>query len=141
MANKKVRKIYTYQMTISTEHNFGISSFLYEPQRAARTIHSKQKHIEQKKSRKPKAKQQRHDDPDKRVFLLMQQQVQNRLENCEPGKELEVLYDCLKPDLQTLWLRCMTVKNDILLALQQKYPLVRLEIFGSSVMGIAFKGG
>lgn len=34
----------------------------------------------------------------------------------------------------------MEVKKDLLLAFQRSYPSVRLEVFGSTVMGIAFKG-
>lgn len=45
----------------------------------------------------------------------------------------------LKPDNNELWLRCMEVKRDLLMAFHRTYPSVRLEVFGSTVMGIAFK--
>lgn len=80
------------------------------------------------------------EEPSARVFQLIQEQVRSRLLCCEPGRELEILHNTLKPDYQTLWLKCMEVKKDLLLAFQRSYPLVRLEVFGSTVMGIAFKG-
>lgn len=46
----------------------------------------------------------------------------------------------LKPDTNELWLKCMEVKKDLLMAFHRTYPSVRLEVFGSTVMGIAFKG-
>lgn len=96
-----------------------------------------------KKSRKTKNKlqiAQQQQDPNAEMFELMQQEVRSRLQCCQPGRELEILHTSLKPDYQTLWLKCMEVKRDLLLALQRFYPLVRLEVFGSTVMGIAFKG-
>lgn len=80
------------------------------------------------------------DDPSTRIFRIMQDQVHNQLMRCGPGQELEVLHHALKPDNNTLWLKCMEVKKDLLLAFQRSYPDVRLEVFGSTVMGIAFKG-
>lgn len=75
-----------------------------------------------------------------RIFNEMQEQVRNLLMCCESGRELEVLHRCLKPDNHILWLKCMEVKRDLLMAFQPFYPQVRLEVFGSTVMGIAFKG-
>lgn len=80
------------------------------------------------------------DDPNAHIFQMMQEEVRSRLERCEPGRELEVLHSSLKPDHQTLWLKCMEVKKDLLMAFQRQFPGVRLEVFGSTVMGIAFKG-
>ncbi|XP_055308241.1 uncharacterized protein LOC129572325 [Sitodiplosis mosellana] len=98
-------------------------------------------HIDTRKSRKiknkPKMAQQQ--DPNVRIFELMREQVKKRLECCEPGRELEVLQTSLMPDYRSLWLKCMEVKNDLLFALQRFYPFVRLEVFGSTVMGIAFR--
>lgn len=51
-----------------------------------------------------------------------------------------MLQTALMPDYRSLWLKCVEVKNDLLSALQHFYPFVRLEVFGSTVMGIAFKG-
>lgn len=98
---------------------------------------------EMKKSRKMKNKlqiAQQQQDPNTKMFEFMQQEVRSRLQCCQPGRELEILHTSLKPDYQTLWLKCMEVKRDLLLALQRFYPFVRLEVFGSTVMGIAFKG-
>lgn len=80
-------------------------------------------------------------DLSEQMFELMQEQVRSRLQFCEPGQELDILNSSLKPDTQLLWLKYMEVKSDLLLALQRFYPFVRLEVFGSTVMGIAFKGG
>lgn len=84
-----------------------------------------------------KANQQ---DSSTKVFQMMQEQIRNRLMCCEPGRELEVIHTTLIPEHQTLWRKCMEVKKDLLLAFQCYYPFVRLEVFGSTVMGIAFKG-
>lgn len=94
-----------------------------------------------KKLRKTKQKPQmaQQQDRNARIFELMQEQVRSRLMCCEPGRELEVLHSALKPDYAMLWVKCMDVKKDLLLALQRFYPFVRLEVFGSTVMGIAFK--
>lgn len=94
-----------------------------------------------KKTRKTKTNAQiNQDDPSAQIFQIMQEQVRNHLINCESGRELDILHKTLKPDYQTLWLKCMEVKKDLLLAFQRNYPFVRLEVFGSTVMGIAFRG-
>lgn len=73
-------------------------------------------------------------------FRQMQEHFANQLSACEPGQELSVLHNALKPDDQELWNKCMEVKTDILLAFQPHHPNVQLKVFGSTVMGIAFKG-
>lgn len=93
-----------------------------------------------KKSRKPKNKVSIQEDQSVHLFKTMQEQIRSRLSCCEPGQELEVLHYTLKPDYHALWLKCMEVKRDLFNAIQRYYPFVRLEVFGSTVMGIAFKG-
>lgn len=94
-----------------------------------------------KKQRKQKNKQANaQEEPSTRILQKMQEQVRSRLICCGAGQELEVLHHALKPDNHMLWLKCMEVKRDLLMAFQSYYPFVRLEVFGSTVMGIAFKG-
>lgn len=75
-----------------------------------------------------------------RIFRKMREEVHNQLSCCGPGQELEVLNRCLKPDAQTLWLTCKEVERDLMLSLRSYYPFARVGVFGSTVMGIAFKG-
>lgn len=80
------------------------------------------------------------EDPGTRLFNKMKQDVRNGIQSCESGKELEVLHRALRPEHHALWYKCIEVKKDLLTALAPYYPQVRLEVFGSTVMGIAFKG-
>lgn len=80
------------------------------------------------------------EDPSAEAFKNMQDDVRLGLISCEPGKELEILHQTLRPIHNALWFKCMEVKKDIWTALQRFYPGVRLQVFGSTVMGIAFKG-
>lgn len=62
------------------------------------------------------------------------------LQLCMKGNELAVLHNTLLPEPYTLWLKCMHVKRDITNALFPFYPTVNVQVFGSTVMGTAFKG-
>lgn len=93
-----------------------------------------------KKQRKPKSKTQNPADRSSEIFQIMRQNVTEGLTHCESGQELEILQNALRPDFNLLWLKCMEVKRDLVAALCRVYPGVRLEVFGSTVMGIAFKG-
>lgn len=93
-----------------------------------------------KKQRKPKSKTQNPADRSGEIFQIMRRNVTEGLTHCESGQELEILQNSLRPDFNVLWLKCMEVKRDIVAALCRVYPGVRLEVFGSTVMGIAFKG-
>lgn len=97
----------------------------------------------ERQPRKPKLKMEKkkkEEDLIVRQFRMMQNEVNNGLRSCEPGKELEVLHRCLRPDHHLLWYKCIEVKKDLVNALYRLYPMVRLEVFGSTVMGMAFKG-
>lgn len=83
---------------------------------------------------------QNAEDHSTEIFRAMRQQVTEGLMECESGQELEVLQTTLRPDFNVLWLKCLEVKKDLIAALQPSYRDVRLEVFGSTVMGIAFKG-
>lgn len=119
-----------------------ILDLLSDIHRTARKNQGKQaNNNDAKKSRKPKKESKpTQEDQSVRLFKIMQEQIRSRLSCCQPGRELEVLHHTLKPDYNTLWLKCMEVKKDLLIAFQRSYPFVRLEVFGSTVMGIAFKG-
>lgn len=93
-----------------------------------------------KKQRKPKSKTQNPADRSTEIFQTMRQNVTEGLTHCKSGQELEILQNSLRPDFNLLWLKCMEVKRDLVAALCRVYPGVRLEVFGSTVMGIAFKG-
>lgn len=96
----------------------------------------------ERQPRKPKVKMQKKKDEDLivRQFRMMQNEVNNGLRSCEPGRELDVLHRSLRPDHHNLWYKCIEVKKDLVNALYRFYPMVRLEVFGSTVMGMAFKG-
>lgn len=70
----------------------------------------------------------------------MQQRITLGLEKCAPGQELDFLLDALRPNYNQMWASCSAVKRDLLLSLVQAFPQTRLEVFGSTVMGVAFKG-
>lgn len=93
--------------------------------------------------RKPRLKMHQNkkdEDLVMRQLRMMQNEVNNGLRSCEPGRELEVLHRCLRPDHHFLWYKCIEVKKDLVNSLCRLYPLIRLEVFGSTVMGMAFKG-
>lgn len=96
----------------------------------------------ERQPRKPKVKMQKKKEEDLivRQFRMIQNDVNNGLRSCEPGKELDVLHRSLRPDHHYLWYKCIEVKKDLVNALYRFYPMVRLEVFGSTVMGMAFKG-
>lgn len=79
------------------------------------------------------------DDQSTIIFRAMERDIVEALDNCTTGRELEVLHGILRPDPHLLWYKCMEVKKDLVNALSQYYPSVRLEVFGSTVMGTAFK--
>lgn len=70
----------------------------------------------------------------------MKQNVNKALEQCTPGSELDLLYEVLRPNYRQMWANYRAVKQDLLSALRRTYPETRIEIFGSTVMGVAFKG-
>lgn len=89
---------------------------------------------------KRKKGKEKLDDQSTIIFKAMGRDFLEALENCASGKELEILHGILRPDPHLLWYKCMEVKKDLVSALSQYYPSVRLEVFGSTVMGTAFKG-
>lgn len=74
------------------------------------------------------------------IFRQMQHNVTAGLENCPPGRELDFIMDVVRPNYQKMWAACTQVKHDLVLALCRPFPNVRMEVFGSTVMGVAFKG-
>lgn len=70
----------------------------------------------------------------------MKQNVNNALKECSPGSELDLLFEILRPNYNQMWANNRAVKQDLLYALRCTYPEARIEVFGSTVMGIAFKG-
>lgn len=109
-------------------------------QDAINRLMSKPKKPRKQKKPKKKSEAQKDEEACAQIFRLMQEKVRIGLMNCVSGKELEVLYDALRPNHQQLWQNCMEIKKDLVLAFQKTYPSIRLEVFGSTVMGIAFKG-
>lgn len=70
----------------------------------------------------------------------MKEDVNNALEQCSPGCELDLLFEILRPSYKQMWSNNRAVKQDLLSALRRTYPETRIEVFGSTVMGVAFKG-
>lgn len=72
---------------------------------------------------------------------VMQRDLNNGFRHCRPGCEREVLNQSLRPSGHILWNKIIAeVKSDLFSALAETYPSMQLEVFGSALMGIAFKG-
>lgn len=79
-------------------------------------------------------------DPSVEAFKSMQQSVRSALTNCAPGDEFEALVRVLQYNIPGQ----EQVRKDVMAAFRRHYSGVftddQLHLFGSSVMGIAFKG-
>lgn len=69
----------------------------------------------------------------------LKESVLSGLKNAERGMELMLLKNILLPDPNVLHYNCMMVKQDLCRILQAMHP-IRIDLFGSTVMGIAFQG-
>lgn len=75
------------------------------------------------------------------TMQLMQNDLEMGLRHCMSGDEREVLNLSLRPSAHILWYKVIAeVKSDLLNALATTYPAMRMEVYGSTLMGIAFKG-
>lgn len=75
------------------------------------------------------------------LFKLMHNELVMELLQCASGEENLVLNRCLRPSAHTLWYEIIVkVKSDLFNALAAKYPAIQFEVYGSTLMGIAFKG-
>lgn len=75
------------------------------------------------------------------TMQLMQNDLEMGLRHCLSGDEREVLNQSLRPSGHILWYKVIAeVKSDLLNALATTYPAMRMEVYGSTLMGIAFKG-
>lgn len=72
---------------------------------------------------------------------LMQKDLETSLRHCLSGDERDVLNQSLRPPAQFLWYEIITeIKSDLNSSLRANYPSMRLEVYGSALIGIAFKG-
>jgi hypothetical protein len=69
----------------------------------------------------------------------LKESVLSGLKNADRGMALMLLKSILLPDLNVLHYNCMMVKQDLCRILQGIHP-IRIDLFGSTVMGIAFQG-
>lgn len=71
----------------------------------------------------------------------MQRDLNNGFRYCRPGCERDVLNRSLRPSGHVLWNKIIAeVKSDLFNALAGTYSSMQMEVFGSALMGIAFKG-
>lgn len=68
-----------------------------------------------------------------------QKSVKEELAKCDPGIEIETLKRIIMPDPWVLSYQCTEVKNDLQRLLQPFHP-IRIDLFGSIIMGIALHG-
>lgn len=61
------------------------------------------------------------------------------LKRCVPGTEIETLQRILMPNPWELSYRCVQLKHELSVLLQLMHPQ-DIRLFGSTVMGIAFRG-
>lgn len=73
-------------------------------------------------------------------FNKMKEEFLKLMDNCKLGSELEILRIILLPEPYTLWQKCMAVRMELISVFARHYPIVKVEVFGSTVMGTAFKG-
>lgn len=73
-------------------------------------------------------------------FNKMKEDFLTLMQKCEDGSELEILRIALLPEPYSLWQKCMEVRMDLMNIFGRYYPFVRVDVFGSTVMGTAFKG-
>lgn len=73
-----------------------------------------------------------------RMFQLMQENILHSLKSCDFGREIDALSSVLFPDPHGLLYFCEEIKRDLYAALRPVFSSVRLAVFGSAVMGMAF---
>lgn len=75
------------------------------------------------------------------TMRLMQKDLEMGLRHCLSGDEADVLNQSLRPSAHILWYEIIAeVKSDLCYALVKSYPSMQSEVYGSTLMGIAFKG-
>lgn len=82
-------------------------------------------------------------NPEKHSYSmqLMQRDLNNGFRHCRSGCERDVLNRSVRPSGHILWNKVIAeVKSDLFNALAETYPAMKMEVFGSALMGIAFKG-
>lgn len=73
------------------------------------------------------------------IIQELKKTVKSEIGKCAAGTELEVLHRVLSPDPWTLQFKCMVVRVDLQVILHP-FRLERIDLFGSTVMGVAFLG-
>lgn len=74
-----------------------------------------------------------------RIFDQIEENVNKNLKKCTDGTELDTFLRTLLPSPSTLDYQCLEVKQDLFTVLKPLRPS-RIDLFGSSVMGLAFEG-
>lgn len=106
------------------------------------TLEQNQQTNDNKKRKRPKkkAKPAAGAEATSTIFNAMQRDVSIGLANCQPYQIMDVLNAAIKPNQTILYHTCMEVKHDLFNVFSRSFPAVRVEVFGSSIMGTAFKG-
>lgn len=80
-------------------------------------------------------------EPHTYTMNVMLNHLQAGLRHCSSGDERDILNQSFRPEGNFLWYKIISeVKSDLFNALASSYPSMRLEVYGSTLMGFAFRG-
>lgn len=74
------------------------------------------------------------------LMSIMEREVIDGLTHCQPFRLMEMLHKAIKPEPSELFHACMEVKSDLMLIFGRCFPIVHIDVFGSTIIGTAFKG-
>lgn len=117
-------------------HNNGVESTLTE-------TNDESKEMRNKKRKRPKKKGKIPNTSEIAAATLvsaMEKEVVDGLIHCQPHRMMDLLNRAIRPDPGYLFHACMQVKEDLLGIFSRSFPLVRVDVFGSTIIGTAFKG-
>lgn len=74
------------------------------------------------------------------LVSVMEKEVMDSLLHCQPHRMMDLLNRAIRPDPGYLFHACMQVKDDLMGIFSRSFPVVRVDVFGSTIIGTAFKG-
>lgn len=102
-------------------------------------------HNQKRKRSKKKPKQTNGDEATDAaalptLFSIMERDVYDGLSHCQPFRMMEMLHKAIRPEPNDLFHACMEVKSDLMIIFGRTFPRVQIDVFGSTIIGTAFKG-
>lgn len=74
------------------------------------------------------------------IAATMDRELFDGLTHCTPFRMMEMMHKAIRPDPSELFHACMQVKRDLMNTFQMSFQNVNIDVFGSTIIGTAFKG-